>query len=95
MRPSGGKPVKYLTIELTDVTVSGVTPEASARDKTTGGKASAEVPTESVSFNYGTIKWTYTQQKRADGSKGGNVTGGGKRIDAGLKSRPIFDSFLE
>ena len=34
------------------------------------------LPTESVSFNYGKIKWTYTQQKRADGSGGGNVTGG-------------------
>jgi type VI protein secretion system component Hcp len=27
-------------------------------DKVVGG--------ESVSFNYGTIEWTYTQQKRAD-----------------------------
>jgi type VI secretion system secreted protein Hcp len=29
-----------------------------------------------VSFNFGKIKWTYTQQKRSDGSGGGNVTGG-------------------
>ena len=33
-------------------------------------------PVEQVSFNFGKIKWTYTQQKRADGSGGGNVTGG-------------------
>ena len=36
-------------------------------------------PTESVSFNYGTIKWTYTQQKRADGSGGRKITGGWDR----------------
>jgi type VI secretion system secreted protein Hcp len=34
-----------------------------------------------VSFNYGTIKWTYTQQKRTDGSGGGNVTGGWSLVE--------------
>jgi len=34
-----------------------------------------EIPTESVTFNYGMIEWTYTQQKQADGSGGGKTTG--------------------
>jgi len=29
-----------------------------------------------VKFNFAKVKWTYTQQKRADGSGGGNVAGG-------------------
>ena len=33
-------------------------------------------PVEQVSFNFGKVKWTYTQQKRADGTGGGNVSGG-------------------
>jgi type VI protein secretion system component Hcp len=31
---------------------------------------------ESVSFDYGEIEWTYTQQRGRDGSGGGGVTGG-------------------
>jgi type VI secretion system secreted protein Hcp len=31
------------------------------------------LPTETVTFNYGTIEWNYTQQKRSDGSGGGSV----------------------
>ena len=31
------------------------------------------LPTETVNFNYGTIEWNYTQQKRSDGSGGGSV----------------------
>jgi type VI protein secretion system component Hcp len=29
-----------------------------------------------VTFNYGSIKWTYTPQKSNGGGKGGDVTGG-------------------
>jgi type VI secretion system secreted protein Hcp len=67
MRASGGSAVKYMAIEMDQVVISKVAP---------GGGSSDDLPTETVSFNYGIIKWTYTQQKRADGSKGGNVTGG-------------------
>ncbi len=66
-RASGGTRVKYLTIEMDQVVVSRVHLNADASD---------DLPKESVSFNYGTIKWTYTQQNRADGSEGGNATGG-------------------
>jgi len=65
MRASGDKRVKYMVVNMTQVVISHVAPSG-------GG----DFPTESVSFNYGTIKWTYTQQKRADGTGGGNTTGG-------------------
>lgn len=67
-RASGDK-LKYMEIKLEQVIISHVAP---------GGSSKGEhgFPTESVSLNYGTVKWTYTQQKRADGSGGGNVTGG-------------------
>ena len=43
-------------------------------------------PSEEIEFNYGKIKWTYTQQKRADGTGGGNVAGGwdliGNKVNA-------------
>ncbi|MGI8742111.1 MAG: Hcp family type VI secretion system effector [Bryobacteraceae bacterium] len=67
-RASGDK-LKYMEVKMEQVIISHVAP---------GGTSKGEhgFPTEAVSFNYGTIKWTYTQQKRADGSGGGNVTGG-------------------
>ena len=71
MRASGGSPVKYMAIEMDQVVISKVAP-------TTNGD---DFPTEEVHFNYGVIKWTYTQQKRADGSKGGNVTGGWSLVE--------------
>jgi type VI protein secretion system component Hcp len=40
-----------------------------------GGHATNQSPKESTSFNYGKIEHTYTQQKRSDGSGGGNVSG--------------------
>ena len=57
MRASGDKRVKYMEVKMEQVVISHVAPS--------GG---SDFPAESVSFNYGTIKWTYTQQKRADGS---------------------------
>lgn len=65
---AGGDKTKYLEIKLEEVIISNVSPG--------GSKGDDSFPMESVSFNYGKIKWTYTQQKRADGSGGGNVTGG-------------------
>jgi type VI secretion system secreted protein Hcp len=72
MRASGDARVKYMVIEMDEVMISMVAPGASS-----GG----DLPTETVSFNYGKIKWTYTQQKRKDGSKGGNVVGGWSLIE--------------
>ena len=66
---SGGDKMKYLEVKLEEVIISSISP---------GGlsKGTDEIPSEEVRFDYGKIKWTYTQQKRADGSGGGNVTGG-------------------
>jgi type VI secretion system secreted protein Hcp len=66
---AGGDKVKYMEYKMGDVIISSVRPGGSA-------KGADAVPSEEVSFNYGKINWTYTQQKRADGSGGGNVTGG-------------------
>jgi type VI secretion system secreted protein Hcp len=66
---AGGDKMRYMEVKMEDVLISGVRPGGAAQD-------AAGFPSEEVSFNYGKIKWTYTQQKRADGSGGGNTTGG-------------------
>jgi type VI secretion system secreted protein Hcp len=65
LRQSGDSKIKYLTINLTDLIISQVA--------TTGNGGSQELPTESVGLNYGSIEMVYTQQKRPDGSGGGNT----------------------
>src|SRR5580704_1259493 len=70
LRSSGDKRVKYMVVAMEQVVISHVAPAG-------GG----DFPSEAVSFNYGTIKWTYTQQKRTDGSKGGNTTGGWSLVE--------------
>ena len=77
---AGGDKVQYMEVKMEQVVISamhaqGLNAGAAAGTTTKGGNAD-NLPTESVSFNFGKIKWTYTQQKRADGSGGGNVTGG-------------------
>jgi type VI secretion system secreted protein Hcp len=59
--------VKYLLVEWDQVIVSKV--EILVDEVT-------KFPVERVSFNYGIVKWTYTQQKRTDGTQGGNVAAG-------------------
>jgi len=63
MRASGDKRVKYMEVKMEQVVISHVAPA--------GG---SEFPSEAVSFNYGTIKWTYRSQ-------GGNTTGGWSLVD--------------
>jgi len=66
---AGGDKLKYLEIKMEQVIIAAARP---------GGHSKHEdgFPTEEIDFNYGKIKWTYTQQKRADGTGGGNVAGG-------------------
>jgi type VI secretion system secreted protein Hcp len=71
LRASGDKRVKYMEVKMEQCIVAHVSPGSN-----TGG-----FPTEAVSFNYGTIKWTYTQQKRADGSQAGQTTGGWSLVE--------------
>jgi len=70
---AGGSQVKFLEINLEQVMVSLVQLNSTDSNGNTG-KGEDKLPTETVHLNYGKIEWTYTQQKRADGSGGGNVT---------------------
>lgn len=65
LRTVGNKMFKYMVVGLKEVIISHVA---------TSGNG--ENLTDSVSFNYSTINWTYTQPQRADGSQGGSTTGG-------------------
>lgn len=65
---SGGDKVKYMEVKLEQVLISKV--------QSSGASTDQGFPGESVSFSYGKIKWTYTQQKRADGAGGGNISAG-------------------
>ncbi len=60
---AGGDKLKYMEYKLSEVIVSSAS---------VGGGGGGE-PTESVTFDYGKIEWTYTQQKRADGTGGGQI----------------------
>ncbi len=64
---AGGDKVKYMEVRLEQVLISRVAPYGSAGDG---------FPSETLSLSYGKIKWTYTQQKRADGAGGDNVSAG-------------------
>ena len=64
---AGGDKVKYMEYKMKECIVSSVS---------VGGAGGGEEPSESVTLNYGSIEWNYTQQKRADGSGGGQVAGG-------------------
>jgi type VI secretion system secreted protein Hcp len=66
---AGGDKVKYMEYKLSDCIVSSHRPGGSSG----GGET---LPLEEVSFNYGKIEWIYTQQKRADGTGGGQVPAG-------------------
>ncbi|WP_334159387.1 Hcp family type VI secretion system effector [Oryzomicrobium sp.] len=64
---AGGDKVKYMEVKLEQVLISKVESH---------GTSAEGFPNEAVSFSYGKIKWIYTQQKRADGAGGGNVSAG-------------------
>jgi type VI secretion system secreted protein Hcp len=83
---AGGSQTKFLEITLEEVMISKVQLDSphngnvhvagfQAPGTTTADSHSkTDLPTESVHLNYGKIEWTYTQQKRKDGSGGGNVS---------------------
>jgi type VI secretion system secreted protein Hcp len=71
MRADGaGVPIKYFTIALTNLLVSGVAPSVSE----------GNIMTETLSLKYATVKWTYTKQDIKGGSKGS--TDGGWDLSA-------------
>jgi len=71
-RAGGTEKVKYYEIKMNECIVSAYRPGGSAQ-------GTSNIPIEEVAVDYGKIVWTYTQQKRADGSPGGNVAGGWDR----------------
>ncbi|WP_311971650.1 type VI secretion system tube protein Hcp [Pseudomonas baltica] len=66
---AGGEKLKYFEIVLEEVIISSYT--QIAQDG---------IPLESIQFNYGRIKTTYTQQRRSDGGEAGNVAAGWDQI---------------
>jgi len=64
---AGGDKVKYMEYKLTNAIITSVRRGGSSQ----GGET---LPLEEVAFDYGKIEWTYTQQKREDGSGGGQVS---------------------
>jgi type VI secretion system secreted protein Hcp len=66
---AGGDKVKYMDIKMEQVLVSKV-------EENGASTGDSGFPSEKISLSYGKIKWTYTQQKREDGSGGGNVSAG-------------------
>jgi type VI secretion system secreted protein Hcp len=64
-RAGGNNKEKYLEIRMEKVLISGYTHQGSG-----------QFPIEGISFHPGVFKMTYTQQKRADGTPGGNVAMG-------------------
>lgn len=66
---AGGDKVKYMEIKLEQVLISSVSESGSSSGE-------SGFPADAISLSYGKIKWTYTQQKREDGSAGGNVSAG-------------------
>ena len=68
---SGGDKSKFLEVKLSEVIVSSFVSLGSS--VTAGADA---YPMEEILLSFSKIKITYTMQKRADGSGGGNVEGG-------------------
>lgn len=63
-RAGGGDRVPYMEYKLTRCIVSSVSI----------GGGTGSFPTEAVTFNYGKIEWTYTQQNPEKGTGGGKTT---------------------
>jgi type VI secretion system secreted protein Hcp len=66
---AGGDKVKYMEYKMTNCIITSVRPGGSSHSSET-------IPLEEVSFNFGKIELSYTQQKRSDGSGGGQVAAG-------------------
>lgn len=66
---AGTEKVKYMEITLEEVIISSVSLAGN-------GSVEGGFPSEIVRLNYARIKMAYIQQKRSDGSGGGQVVGG-------------------
>lgn len=66
---AGGDKLKYMEYKMSNCLITLVSPAGES-------KAPETLPLEKVTFNYGKIEMSYTQQKRADGTGGGQVAAG-------------------
>jgi type VI secretion system secreted protein Hcp len=57
------KKEKYWEIKMTDVLISSVSP----------GQGTGTIPMDSISFNPGSIEWTYTEMSHGPGKPGGPI----------------------
>ena len=60
IRRAGEDDAEDSQMEMSDVVISQVSPQ----DAKPASESDPELATESITLTYGTIKWTYTQQKR-------------------------------
>lgn len=65
MRKSGGQPLDYLKLTLTDIIVTSVS---------TGGSGGEDLLSENVSLNFAQFKYEYQPQDAKGGKKGGAIT---------------------
>lgn len=64
---AGTDKVKFMEYKLTNCLISAVT---------VSGGSGGDLPTESVTFNYGKITWSYAKQDRKGGKVSGNMAAG-------------------
>ena len=67
---AGEQKVKYMEYKMTNCIISGVGESGSDAGE------EGSFPKETVSINYGKIKWSYVQQKRQGGGPAGNIISG-------------------
>jgi type VI secretion system secreted protein Hcp len=75
LHEASGEKHQFFVCTMEDVVISSIQPSGS-----TGG----DKPMESVTFNFGKIKWTYTPIKH-DGSKGDKIGPTGWNLEANAK----------
>lgn len=63
----GGERMKFMEYKLTNCIISSVKAES---------KGERFFPKEHININFGTIEWSYTQQKHLGGWAAGHITGG-------------------
>ena len=64
---AGTEKIKFMEYKLSNCLISSVI---------TNGTGEGNLPTESVTVNFGKINWAYTQQKREGGGAAGNSAAG-------------------
>jgi type VI secretion system secreted protein Hcp len=69
---AGGDKMRFMEVKMENVVVSSWQTGGKPKDSDNA----ATDPFEHVTFTFAKVKWTYTDQKREDGTGGGQVAGG-------------------